>query len=84
MSHAIMTAIPDWVAYRNEFERLAAANGFHEEILAQLDGSTLSTWERLGDGPCIYLSAGIHGDEPAGPLALLELLRQGFFTPDVH
>ncbi|MFN0127609.1 MAG: M14 family metallocarboxypeptidase [Verrucomicrobiales bacterium] len=26
-----------------------------------------------------YLSAGIHGDEPAGPLAALELLRAGAF-----
>lgn len=26
--------------------------------------------------PCIYLSAGIHGDEPAGPLAMLRLLRE--------
>jgi predicted deacylase len=24
----------------------------------------------------LYLSTGIHGDEPAGPLAALELLRQ--------
>ena len=26
--------------------------------------------------PCIYLSTGIHGDEPAGPLAMLQLLRE--------
>jgi len=29
--------------------------------------------------PRIYLSAGMHGDEPAGVEALLELLRDGFF-----
>jgi hypothetical protein len=29
--------------------------------------------------PCLYLSAGIHGDEPAGPVALLELLRQNLW-----
>ncbi len=30
--------------------------------------------------PKLYLSAGIHGDEPAGPLAILQLLRTpGFF-----
>ena len=30
----------------------------------------------------IYLSAGIHGDEPAGPKALLELLQSGALPPD--
>lgn len=29
--------------------------------------------------PAIYVSAGIHGDEPAPPLALLRMLRAGFF-----
>lgn len=32
-----------------------------------------------GPRPRIYLSAGIHGDEPAGPLALLALLERGVF-----
>ncbi len=31
----------------------------------------------------IYLSAGIHGDEPAGSLALLRLLRERWFSPDI-
>lgn len=31
--------------------------------------------------PRLYLSAGIHGDEPAGPLAVLELLRRNAFPP---
>lgn len=31
----------------------------------------------------IYLSAGIHGDEPAGPLALLRLLNERWFSPDI-
>ncbi len=31
--------------------------------------------------PRIYISSGIHGDEPAGPLALRELLRQNLFPP---
>src|SRR6266496_610682 len=29
-----------------------------------------------GYGPRLYLSTGIHGDEPAGPLAALRLLRE--------
>ncbi|MBX3746850.1 MAG: M14 family metallocarboxypeptidase [Verrucomicrobiae bacterium] len=32
--------------------------------------------------PRLYFSAGIHGDEPAGPLAVLELLRQAIFPED--
>jgi len=32
------------------------------------------------DAPLLYLSAGIHGDEPAGPLALLQLLREKYFS----
>jgi len=34
--------------------------------------------------PRIYLSSGIHGDEPAGPLALIELLAEGFFDDRAH
>lgn len=31
----------------------------------------------------IYLSAGIHGDEPAGPLALLGLLQENRFPAEI-
>lgn len=41
-------------------------------------------WERAGSGPPVYLSAGIHGDEPAGPLALLALMEEGFFPDGRH
>jgi|GEM_PF-431067 len=34
--------------------------------------------------PRIYISSGIHGDEAAGPLALLELLAEGFFDDRAH
>ncbi len=44
----------------------------------------LIVWERMGDGPLVYVSAGIHGDEPAGPLALLEMMRRGVFENDIH
>ena len=32
----------------------------------------------------LYLSAGIHGDEPAGPLALLRLLKEGAFPQSLR
>jgi len=31
------------------------------------------------EGPRLYLSSGIHGDEPSGPMALLDLLRRDAF-----
>ena len=37
-------------------------------------------WQKAGTGRRVYLSAGMHGDEPAGPLALLKLLDDGFFA----
>ena len=45
-------------------------------------GLTRKTQEEKA--PCIYLCAGIHGDEPAGPLALLELLKEGAFSKKVN
>jgi protein MpaA len=35
-----------------------------------------------GDTPRVYISAGIHGDEPAGPLAVLFLLQQNKWPAD--
>lgn len=34
--------------------------------------------------PTIYLSSGIHGDEPAGPLALAKLLEESFFDDTIN
>ena len=48
-----------------------------------IDGNVVA-WEKEGRGPTIYLSAGIHGDEPAGPLALLRLMEEGFFRGECH
>lgn len=74
-----MNAEFDLGEYMTAFRDAAEARGFTAVLLAQLDAGPLIAWERPGNGPCVYLSAGIHGDEPAGPLALLELLREGFF-----
>lgn len=74
----------DWAAYPATFRAAAAAAGFTQTVLTQLDGEPLVAWELPGEGPRVYLSAGIHGDEPAGPRALLELLSGGFFTPTSH
>jgi murein peptide amidase A len=72
----------DLPGFLNDFRIAAEAAGFSPTLLLELDAGPLLTWDKPGNGPLIYLSAGMHGDEPAGPLALLELLRGGFFTPE--
>lgn len=74
----------DWPAYQAAFRMAAESAGFSATILLEFPEGPLIAWERPGNGKRVYLSAGIHGDEPAGPLALLELLRGGFFTADLH
>ncbi len=79
-----MSEVFEWRHYQTAFRGAAEAAGFMPTLLADLESGPLVAWERPGSGPRVYLSAGIHGDEPAGPLALLELMREGFFTPAVH
>jgi murein peptide amidase A len=69
----------DVIDYLREFGEIAAQQGFAAAELCQTSAGPILAWERLGAGKTIYLSAGMHGDEPAGPLAMLELLRAGFF-----
>ncbi|MES2439114.1 MAG: M14 family metallocarboxypeptidase [Verrucomicrobiota bacterium] len=74
----------DLPGFLTAFRAAAELSGFVPTVLAELAAGPLIAWERPGNGPRVYLSAGIHGDEPSGPLALLELLRGGFFTSDFH
>lgn len=55
--------------------------GFKASFLYELDGIQIRAFRRTTSvaKPMIYISAGMHGDEPAGPLALLEMVRSGFF-----
>lgn len=63
------------------FADAGRAAGFRvEQFGAMGDCRLLALTKRTpGPRPRIYLSAGIHGDEPAPPLALLELLEAGVF-----
>jgi hypothetical protein len=79
-----MSVAFDWEDFQTAFRESAVAAGFSPTPLAQLPAGPLVAWERPVSGPRVYLSAGIHGDEPAGPLALLELLREGFFDSSIH
>ncbi len=79
-----MSADFKWPEFLHDFAHEVEAAGFHAERLGDTAAGPLMAWELPSDGPRIYLSAGMHGDEPAGPLALLELLRSGFLTPSAH
>lgn len=69
----------DPAEFAAEIESAAGAQGFRVERFGQIaDLPLLALTKRTpGPRPRIYLSAGIHGDEPAPPLALLDLIRRG-------
>lgn len=72
-----------WPDFAEDFAAAAQAAGFRGSDLADTVAGPVTAWVKPGTGRRIYLSAGIHGDEPAGPLALLGLMRDGFFDgPD--
>ena len=70
----------DWPSFLPGFSEAARGNGFRETTLLETEDGPLTAWEKDGKGPTVYLSAGIHGDEPAGPLAVLRLMQGGFFS----
>lgn len=75
----------DWHAFLRDWLQEATARGFESEALAKVAGYPLLASTK-GDSskPCIYLSSGMHGDEPSGPQALLALLQEGFFDDRFH
>lgn len=64
----------------------AQKHGWHIEPLAAAPGIDLLTLRRPAapNARRIYVSAGIHGDEPAGPLAVRELLQSDAWPPQVE
>ncbi|MDA7888285.1 M14 family metallocarboxypeptidase [Akkermansiaceae bacterium] len=75
----------NWAHYLSDWETVAKEWGFKIERIAEVDGLPLISCEK-GDRsrPTVYLSSGIHGDEPSGPQALLALLREGYFSDEFH
>jgi protein MpaA len=78
-----MSEVFSWPDFLPAFRCAALEAGFSETILAETAAGPLVVWRRPSTGPRVYLSAGIHGDEPSGPLALLELMREGFFSHEI-
>lgn len=75
-----MTFVPtlDPLAFGSRIQAAGEAAGFRVEPFGVIGGATLFALTRrvMGPRPRVYLSAGIHGDEPAGPLALLDLIER--------
>jgi protein MpaA len=73
----------DPVSYARDVEEAAKADGWAIRHLSPTSTGPRPWFYRgakTGPGaPTVYLSAGIHGDEFSGPLALLELLRRPEF-----
>jgi len=63
----------------------AEETGWHRDTFSILNGETLVAYHRQTPNARrrLYLSTGIHGDEPAGPLAILELFRENCWPGDV-
>lgn len=70
-----------------KLNQAATLAGFGKDMLYQQAGYVVPVYERSADSedaPRIYLSAGIHGDEPAGPLAVLDLLKNSPLSEKIH
>lgn len=64
--------------YLREVDALLLQAGAESEIFAEVGGYALKGYSLIRkNAPVVYISTGMHGDEPAGPLALLELLEGG-------
>lgn len=76
------SALPlDPADFSPRFATAAKVAGFRAEPYGEIHGHPLIAYTKRTPGPRprVYLSAGIHGDEPAPPQALLRLLEAGFF-----
>lgn len=68
----------DIVTVQKEIREAALSRGWSAEAIPAAHGLELLTLRRTGKAASqrIYISAGIHGDEPAGPLAVRELISR--------
>ena len=78
-----MTDKFDPAGFAREVEEAARADGWTVRQLSPTASGPRPWFQRAAktgpDAPSVYLSAGIHGDEISGPLALLEMLRRPRF-----
>ncbi len=67
-----------------EIEAVAREAGWEPDPLQLTENSPLPAFRRTVAAPRqqIYISSGIHGDEPAGPLAVLQLVQDNQWPAD--
>ncbi len=77
--------IADIYQILSEIEGLASGTGWERDSLGLPGGRPLFAFHRHVSIPKkrIYISAGIHGDEPAGPLAVLRLFQDKQWPSDL-
>lgn len=64
--------------YLKQVDALLVQAGALDEVFAEVGGYQLKGYSLVRENaPAVYLSTGMHGDEPAGPAALLEMLENG-------
>ena len=70
--------------YLREFHLAAQTRGWRPEHFASVHGYELHGYRRGPTNPArtIYISTGIHGDEPAGPVALRRLVEEDRWPRD--
>lgn len=71
--------------FERRFARAAAAHGLERQVIGRTGGDDLAFWTRgprSGGRTRVFLSSGIHGDEPCGPLAMLEFLKSSPLPED--
>ncbi len=70
--------------FEHAFARAAASQGLERRVIGRAGSDEITFWTRparRGPGTTMFLSSGIHGDEPCGPGAVLEFLK-GSPLPD--
>ncbi len=73
--------------YLEAFARVAAGHGLERVVVGRAGIDEILFWTRPArqpTGTTVYLSTGIHGDEPSGPLAVLEYLRTTSLSDSVE
>ena len=80
----------DHVVYSKKVDEMLQRAGAEAEVFAEVEGHQLIGYslirENLPSGknlPLVYLSTGVHGDEPAGPESLLYLLEKGLLDKEL-
>jgi hypothetical protein len=76
----------DIAAVLRDVRDAALVSGWTFEAVRAAEAVELHAWHCTPGSPRrrLYISAGIHGDEPAGPLAVRELMREGSWPADVE